>query len=76
MLLEMLHVFTLRVVVEQSVSPTNSNPLVLPIAINPPHRARYAHLPAEIISWSVVCMSDKFQYHTKYINHLKWKNGD
>ena len=45
-------VVSLCAVVEQSVTPTNSSPVVLLIASSPPHHAR--HLPlAGIISWSV-----------------------
>jgi hypothetical protein len=51
-LLEMLDVFSLCVV-EQSVAPTSSSPVIRPIASSPPHRTSQANRPAGIISFSL-----------------------
>jgi len=41
--------------VEQLVTCTNGSPVVPSIASCPLHPARYAHLPARIFSWAVIC---------------------
>jgi hypothetical protein len=56
------------VVVEQSVTPTNTRPVASLIASSPPQRASHAQPRAGIILWSVQCMA---QNREMFVNGVK-----
>jgi len=56
------------VVAEQSVAPTNKTSSSAPIDSNHPHRARHAHSPVGIVSWSVACTVQSSSVTAKYLN--------
>jgi hypothetical protein len=57
-----------RVAAEQSVAPTNKYRISAPIASSHPHRARHAHSPVGIISWSAVSTVQSSSVTAKYFN--------
>jgi len=56
------------VAAEQFDATTNKSRSSAPIASSHPHRARHAHSPVGIISWSVVCTVQSSSVTAQYLN--------